>query len=191
MALSGALSDFAVDEVLRFVGETGKSGTLTVEDGSRRGQLWLEDGAVVGAGFADVTAAAEVAFELLRLPSGRFTFDQAVRATEPQAALSVGAVLADARAMLAEWQEIEKVVPSLATLVVLSPESPNGEVHIPREEWATVCAIGAGGPVSQVAERLALREFAACKAVKALVDAGLAAVAPAVEGVGRPRLSAA
>ena len=66
-----------------------------------------------------------------------------------------------------------------STLVFETSVDDYAEVWVDGEQWATICAIGAGGPVGQVADRLGLREFAACRAVKAVVDAGLAAVAPA------------
>ncbi|HMC43421.1 MAG TPA: DUF4388 domain-containing protein, partial [Acidimicrobiales bacterium] len=76
MALSGTLNDFGLDEVLVFVGNAGKSGVLTVEDGPRRGQLWIDVGHVAGASFAGDEDPVEVAFELMRLGQGSFTFDQ-------------------------------------------------------------------------------------------------------------------
>jgi len=179
MALSGTLKDFAVDEVLVFVGHAGRSGVLTVEDGAHRGQLWIDAGHVVAASFAESEDPVEVAFELMRLAQGGFSFDQSERPAGGGSRRGVDDVLGDARARLAEWRDIERVVPSLVTLVALNPVAPGPEVYVDRDQWATICAIGSGGPVGQVADRLGLREFAACKAVKAVVDAGLAAVAQA------------
>ena len=179
MALSGTLNDFGLDEVLVFVGNAGKSGVLTVEDGPRRGQLWIDVGHVAGASFAGDEDPVEVAFELMRLGQGSFTFDQSRASAAGGGRRPVDDVLCDARARLAEWRDIERVVPSLVALVALNPVAPGPEVWVDGEQWATICAIGAGGPVGQVADRLGLREFAACRAVKAVVDAGLAAVAPA------------
>ena len=183
MALSGTLKDFAADEVLVFVGHSGRSGVLTVEDGAHRGQLSIDAGHVVAASFAEADDPVEVTFELMRLGQGGFSFDQSER-LEGGGRSPVDDVLAGARARLAEWRDIERVVPSLAALVALNPAPPGPEVYVDRDQWATICAIGAGGPVGQVADRLGLREFAACRAVRAVVDAGLAAVAPA-SGQGR------
>jgi len=183
MALNGTLKDFAVDEVLVFVGHSGRSGVLTVEDGAHRGQLSIDAGHVVAASFTGLDDPVDVAFELMRLGQGGFSFDQSERVERGGGGgggrSPVDDVLAGARARLAEWRDIERVVPSLVALVALNPAPPGPEVYVDREQWATICAIGAGGPVGQVADRLGLGEFAACRAVKAVVDAGLAAVAPA------------
>ncbi|HMC52267.1 MAG TPA: DUF4388 domain-containing protein [Acidimicrobiales bacterium] len=184
MALSGTLNDFALDEVLVFVGKAGKSGLLTVEDDSRQGLLWIDVGQVTAASFADGEDPVDVAFELMRLGRGSFTFDQSKPPADGKGRRPVDDVLTDARTRLAEWRDIERVVPSLVALVALNPTAPEPEVVVDRDQWATICAIASGGPVGQVAERLGVREFAACKAVKSVVDAGLAAVAPA-SGEGR------
>lgn len=180
MALSGNLTDFALDEVLRFIGSAHKSGQLTVEHAGRQGLVWLDNGKVAAAKLDDADKPAEVVFDLLRLADGSFNFD--AEATAPsgrEKAVELDAVLGEAQSMLTEWREVEKVVPSVKTLVALSAKPPEGDIKVDVSQWATICAVGAGGPVAAVAERLGMREFAACKAVKALVDAGLAAVAPA------------
>jgi hypothetical protein len=179
MALSGTLTDFALDEVLRFIGSARKSGQLTVEQGARRGVVWLEEGKVAAAHLDEADEPAEVVFDLLRLDDGKFSFNADVDRPEGGSEVTeLDAVLNQAHAMLDEWREVEKVVPSIKTLVALSATPPGGDIRIDTSQWATICAVGAGGPVASVADRLGMREFAACKAVKALVDAGLAAVAP-------------
>lgn len=179
MALSGTLTDFALDDVLRFIGSARKSGELVVEQAGRRGSVWLHEGAVASARLDDADKPSEVVFDMLRLGEGAFHFDADVAVPDgSKSRTAVDSVLSEAQALLAEWREVEKVVPSVKTLVALSATPPEGEIRVDPAAWATICAVGAGGPVQGVAERLGLREFAACKAVKVLVDAGLAAVAP-------------
>ncbi len=185
MALSGTLTDFALDDVLRFIGATRKSGRLTVDHAGRQGSLWLDGGKVAGAHLGEAEEPVEVIFDLLRLQDGSFEFETGAippaGATTKERAAEVAKVLDAAHAMLAEWRQIEKIVPSVKSLVALGSSPPAGEIRVEPAQWATICAVGAGGPVSAVAERLGLREFAACKAVKALVDAGLAGVAASSE----------
>jgi hypothetical protein len=128
------------------------------------------------------TEAHDVVFELLRLEDGKFSFESGGAPSELQAPLDVHEVLGQARGRLAEWREIERVVPSLASVVRLDPEA-GGELvlHISADDWKVVAAIGAGGPVKQVADKLGLNEFDACKAVKAVVDAHLASIERAAE----------
>jgi hypothetical protein len=183
MALLGTLAEFQVDDILVLLGSTKKTGVLAVEAPRRTGRVWVDAGHVVGAEMAGHAEAHDVVFELLRLPEGKFSFEAGSAPTELMAPQEVAEVLAAARTRLTEWRDIERVVPSLQSIVTLDPDAGGEPVlHITADDWKVVAAIGAGGPVKQVADRLGLAEFDACKAVKAVVDANLAVIGPVAEG---------
>lgn len=187
MALLGTLAEFQVDDILVLLGSTKKTGVLAVEAARRSGRVWLDAGHVVGAEMADHSEAHDVVFELLRLADGKFSFEAGSAPSDLMAPLEVAEVLAAARTRLAEWREIERVVPSLQSIVALDPDAGGEPVlHINADDWRVVAAIGAGGPVKQVADRLGLAEFDACKAIKAVVDGGFAKVTPVAEGEAAP-----
>lgn len=175
MALLGTLADFHVDDILVLLASTKKTGVLVVEGGGRSGRVWLDSGHLVGGQSGSDQEPAVVVFDLLRLDQGRFSFDDGVAPPSLGAPLEVASVLAQARTKLAEWREIEAVVPTMNSLVALDGGN-GGDVTIGADQWRTVVAVGAGGTVAEVATRLSAGEFAACKAVKSLVDAGLATV---------------
>ena len=183
MALLGTLAEFQVDDILVLLGSTKKTGVLAIESPRRSGRVWVDAGHVVGADMAGHAEAHDVVFELLRLPDGKFSFESGSAPADLMAPQDVSDVLAAARTRLAEWRDIERVVPNLSSVVTLDPDAGGEPVlHINAEDWRVVAAIGAGGPVKNVADRLGLAEFDACKAVKAVVDAGLAVVKPVAEG---------
>jgi hypothetical protein len=183
MALLGTLAEFQVDDILVLLGTTKKTGVLAVESARRIGRVWVDAGHVVGADMAGHAEAHDVVFELLRLPDGKFSFESGSAPSDLMAPQDVSDVLAAARNRLAEWQDIERVVPSLSSIVTLDADAGGEPVlHINAEDWRVVAAIGAGGPVQNVADRLGLAEFDACKAVKAVVDAHLAVVQPVADG---------
>jgi hypothetical protein len=185
MALLGTLAEFQVDDVLVLLATTKKTGVLAVDGPGRSGRVWVDAGHVVGSEMDGHSQPHDVLFELLRLPDGKFSFESGPAPADLGAPLDVHEVLAQARSRLAEWRDIERVVPSLASVVTLDPEA-GGELvlHIGADDWRVVAAIGAGGPVRDVAARLGLPEFDACKAVKAVVDAKLARVEPVAETPG-------
>lgn len=182
MALLGTLAEFQVDDILVLLGTTKKTGVLAVESPRRSGRVWVDAGHVVGAEMAGHSEAHDVVFELLRLPEGKFSFEAGSTPKELMAPQDVSDVLAAARTRLTEWRDIERVVPSLNAVVRLDPDA-GGEpvVHISAEDWKVVAAIGAGGPVKLVADKLGLAEFDACRAVKSIVDARLAVISPVAE----------
>ena len=187
MALLGTLAEFHVDDILLLLAGTKKTGVLAVEGGRRAGRIWMDAGHLVGAELADQHDAATVVFELLRLSDGKFAFEGGAMPANLGAPQDVQTVLAQARTKLAEWREIERVVPSMASIVVLDAAAgEKGPLTITAEQWRTVAAVGPGGTVGEVATRLGLPEFDTCKAVKDVVDAGLVTVTPVAEGQPGP-----
>ena len=183
MALLGTLAEFHVDDVLLLLAGTKKTGVLAVENGARAGRLWVDSGHIVGAELADHNEAADVVFELLRFADGKFAYEAGAMPSELGAPQDVQTVLASARTKLAEWRDIERVIPSQSSIIALNPDAGEaGPISIGAEDWRTVAAIGAGGTVAEVGARLGLVEFAAGKALKAVVDADLAVVRPVADG---------
>lgn len=192
MALLGTLAEFHVDDILLLLAGTKKTGVLAVEGGRRAGRIWMDAGHLVGAELADQQDAAAVVFELLRLSDGKFAFEAGAMPANLGAPQDVQTVLAQARTKLAEWREIERVVPSMASIVVLDAAAgEQGPLTITAEQWRTVAAVGPGGTVGEVAGRLGLPEFDTCKAVKDVVDAGLVTVTPVAEGQPAPATDSA
>lgn len=187
MALLGTLAEFHVDDILLLLAGTKKTGVLAVEGNRRAGRVWVDAGHLVGAELADRHDPADVVFELLRLTDGKFAFEPGAKPSDLGAPQDLQTVLAQARTKLAEWREIERVVPSTASLVALDPAAGDrGPVTITAEQWKTVAAIGGGGTVAEVGGRLGLGEFDVCKAVKSVVDAGVASITPVAEGEAGP-----
>lgn len=174
VALQGDLSSFALPDVLRLLAGTAKSGCLEVVAPGTTGEVWLRDGGVVGGAISTAPHALEpsdVVFEMLRLAEGRFVFDDTEEIDEA-ASVSVEEALATAEALVAEWVEVESVVPSMDAWVTFAPEIDGPETTIRAEAWRTLAAVGNGGSVGDLADALELTDLAACRQVKALVDAG-------------------
>src|SRR5438445_344835 len=123
MALLGTLAEFHVDDVLVLLAGTKKTGVLAVEGGARAGRLWVDGGHVVGAELADQSEPSDVVFELLRLPDGKFAYEAGAVPAELSAPQDVQIVLASARNKLAEWREIERVIPSQSSKINLNPDA--------------------------------------------------------------------
>jgi hypothetical protein len=179
VALQGTLDTFALPDVLRLLAATRKTGRLRLSGSRGNGAVWVEAGLVVcveAAHAPHATGADAGLFELLRFDDGAFTFDVDLVHEDPGPALDVEEVLGAAEAQLAEWQEIESVVPSLDAWVSLRADLPGPEVVIDRDRWATLVALGAGATVRRVGDELCLSELAVSRALKDLVELGVAEV---------------
>jgi hypothetical protein len=143
------------------------------------------DGGAVVAVTADHAARSiepvAALFELLRFEDGSFAFDAdaPVDSAGSGAGEDVDTLLEGAGVILAEWREIESVVPSLDAWVVLAPDLPGPDITVDAATWRLVATIGSGLTVADLAAALELPEVPVCRIVRDLVVLGLGVVTDA------------
>ena len=191
MALQGTLDTFALPDVLRLLASTKKTGRLVIAGSRGNGNVWVDDGDVVGADASRASHDADavtVLFELLRFGGdGSFTFEAGSTPSDPSKARLVEPLLVDAERQLVEWRDIEAVVPSMEAWVSLVPEIAATEIALSAERWKRIVAIGGGTTVAGVARALELGELDVCRGVKELVELGLVEVGSAPPSAARSR----
>ena len=180
MALQGTLDTFALPDVLRLLAATKKTGRLRITGGRGTGSVWAVAGEVCGVEATHAphaTDPVDALFELLRFTDGAFTFDAEAVHDDPFAPADVEGLLTQAEAQLAEWREIEAVVPSMDAYVTLRKALPSPELTIDQDRWQTLVAVGGGATVRRVADELCLAELPISRAIKDLLEVGLVDVA--------------
>jgi Domain of unknown function (DUF4388) len=191
LALQGTLDTFSLPDVLRLLATTSKTGRLRIEGDRGQGSVWMSGGGIVDADAdraIDGTPIDEVVFELMRFSSGSFAFDGGDTARDAGKPEDVEALLRRANSLLSEWTELEAVVPSLEHQISLASDLSVDEVTIDADRWRSLVAIASARTVGELATALGLSELGVSRAVRDLVDLGVAEVeAP---GTGRgPDLS--
>lgn len=177
MALQGDLQSFALNDVLRLLSGTSKSGRLAVTSGGDNGDVWLDGGGVVGGAVSSApfaTDVVDVVMELLRFVEGAFTFHDDETISEPAEPADVDTVLARAEELLAEWKEVEAVVPSMEGWVVFAPEIEGEQTTVTAAHWRVLAALGGGLTVRELGAHFEQTDLVASRQVKELVEAGLA-----------------
>jgi len=187
VSLHGSLETFALPDVLTLLSSTRKTGELQVSGPKLDGRVWVVAGQLVGAEAGRASEPVDAVFELLRLSEGDFSFEQDQAAPRPAVPRPLEPVLAEAQERLAEWQEIATVVPSLDVEVRLVAEAPGAVVSLTAGQWTLVVTAATERTVGGIAERLGLGEFAACRAVKGLIETGLASLALGEPTFDEPR----
>jgi hypothetical protein len=166
--------------VLKLLATTSKTGRLRIDGDRGQGSVWLRDGRVVDADAdraVDGAPTDEVVFELLRFGSGSFAFDADSHTPNAEHPDDVNDLLRRANSLLSEWTELEGVVPSLDHRVSLTSELSSDEVTIDADRWRSLVAVGGGRSVGEVASSLGLSELNVSRAVRDLVELGVADVA--------------
>ena len=190
MALLGELDVFGLDDVLRVLASTGKTGCLHVDGEAGRGRVWMYDGALLSIEAQRArpgTSPEDIAFELLRLDRGSFTFrnDEPLPTSGP-GPLDLDVVLHGARLRLEEWEALRAYVPSLDHHVVLRQQLEADTVTIDARAWTTLQAVGAGRSVAQLAGVLDVDELECVRRVRDLLELGVAELIAPV-GISRHR----
>jgi len=176
VALQGTIDTFELTEVVRLLAAGRKTGVLRLEGSRGAGRLWVDEGKVTAIEVDHAPRAdghAEAMFELLRFVDGSFTFAPDEHADEAGEPTDLEEILVDAEAQLAEWREVEAVVPSTRATVTLRPELAKADVVLDRQRWAMVAAIGGGVTVATLGDALGLGELPVSRAVKDLIELGV------------------
>jgi len=180
VALQGSIDTFALEDVLRLVATTSKSGRLTLRGTRGVGELIVREGYVLGGSVTTderISEPHELVFELLRLEDGEFVFEAAeidgFGADDPA---DVETVLDSATELLGEWREIESVIPGHDAVVALSPTGPANTVKIDPEQWRMIAVIASGVPVHELGDRLDSSTLETGRVLRTLVEHGLVAV---------------
>lgn len=186
MSLHGTLETFALPDVLALLAATKKTGELRVVGGKTDGRVWFDAGAVVGVEVGRATGYVDAVFELLRLESGKFSFDAEKPAPAPGEPGVIETLLAEAQARLAEWRSIEEVIPSVDCGVSLSSEVTDPHVMVTGQQWRALVGVASAGTVSSLIDHLDAGEFETCRTLKGLVEAGLVRVGEAPAAATAP-----
>lgn len=179
MSLNGTLETFALPDVLALLSATKKTGVLQVDGGRGEARVWLDKGEMVGADVPRAATFVDALFEMLRLTSGNFAFENDGTPASPSGPRAIEPLLQEAQSRLGEWKSIEAVVPSLACAVKLAAEVSGAQVSITAEQWRALVAVAMNPDVEGVMGALGLGEFDSCRMLKDLVQIGLVSVGDA------------
>jgi hypothetical protein len=170
------LETFALPDVMALLAATRKTGELRVVGGRIDGRVQLDAGRVVSADVGRADSFVDAVFELLRLSTGKFSFDGDTKLNPTSEPVDIEPLLLEASARLTEWRGIEAVVPSLDHAVRLVADLGDPHVTLGSEQWRMVVAVAGARCVHDVADRLGLGEYGVCKSLKELVEAGVVLV---------------
>jgi hypothetical protein len=181
MPLQGTFDVLDFSQVLDLLASHNMSGRLHVRGRSFAANLFFNDGYIVGADQSEhqVAAAAgdvaqrvqEVCFELLETDRGNFEFHPSRSNTPGGASISVKEALEQARQRIAEWQELQAIIPSLDVQPRLVTELNPGQVTLDREQWRVLTAVDGRRNLRSIGRALNLSDFEVCRAMRELLSA--------------------
>ena len=126
----------------------------------------------------------DAVFELLRLKEGEFSFDATQPGLSRGVSLSVVEVTGEANRRLEEWQLISRRIASPTAVLAMVPSAMDGRegVNLASEQWDLLALIDGRRTVAEVVELTGKGEFATCRVLGDLVEAGLVEAADPATG---------
>jgi hypothetical protein len=182
MPLQGTFDVLDFSAVMELLSSRSMTGRLHVRSRSFAANLFFSDGQIVGADQSEHQAAAvagdvtqraqEICFELLGTDRGNFEFHPA-KPNGPVGGtvISVPDALDEARRRLAEWQELQLLIPSLDVLPRLVTELDPGQVTLDREQWRVLTAVDGRRNLRSIGRAFGMSDFDVCRAMRDLLSA--------------------
>ncbi len=195
MALQGTIDTFELPDVLRLLATSRKTGCLTVDGDRGVGQIWVEDGELVGSrldlGDHPSTGSTEITegiFQVLRFVSGDFTFvaddDGADKVpSSSSGSANVDDTISSSSAMLDELAGINEQVPGIESWATLRPELDADGVTLGSEQWRVLASIGDGTTIAGIASAFSFGELDALRRINDLVGEGVVTISEAPAAV--------
>ncbi|MBU4218949.1 MAG: DUF4388 domain-containing protein [Actinobacteria bacterium] len=174
LAEAGMVSEEQIEEALDLQKTTRK--------GQRLGHILVERG-YLSRESLEVFVQEQIrdaVFHLLRWTEGEFDFDPNDIFPEEDIGLSMSTedLIMEGSRRLDEWYQIEKKVPSLDTVFMMTkvPGKEAKDVDLTSEEWLVLYHVDGESTVRDIIEKSGQSALVACKALYGLVTAGLAAL---------------
>jgi len=164
ITLQGNLQHFRLPELLPFVGQNGKTGSLKLASAGKETQIYFDGGSIV---FADATAAEgrggeAILYDAFAWEQGTFAFLHGVAvpakaarfSLAPQAAAEEGMRrLEAARKAKEKEKEKEKKMPDLSVIFKVADDpASKGKIELDADQWKLLFRMNGQKPLSQVVE---------------------------------------
>jgi hypothetical protein len=182
MGLEGNLKDFDLADILQLISLGKKTGALNVGTESDKGAIFFEEGTAVFAVAGDIHGDGAIT-RILRWRKGSFIFkpDETVGQHNVQAPI-MHLVLEAAR-QIDEWEDIQKLIPSLELILAIEEKPPAGteDIQLQPLEWKVLATVDGSRPITQIIKDSHLGDFDTCKVLYGLLSSGLIKVLPAAK----------
>jgi hypothetical protein len=173
MAFQGSLAELHLPDIIQLVSVSGKTGVFKLEDGPRKGLIYLQEGQIVHAALEDL-AGEEAVYALAMWRQGEFKFDVGEKAPRQTIHKSNTSLLMEAARRLDEWRVLSKKIPSVDLVPeFVIPENREGQINLNTMEWLLLSKIDGRRSVRTIATATGLSAFDAAKLLYGLVATGL------------------
>ena len=174
MGLEGNLKDFDLSDILQLIQLGKKTGALVVQAGGEEGNIFFSDGGAVHAKAGDATGDQAVN-RILRWRQGSFAFRPDETTTYRTIQTPLQHLVLDAARQIDEWQDIQRLIPSMDMVLTIEAHPPAGteDIKLQPAEWRVLSLVDGGRNIKAVVRDGHMPEFDTCKILYGLLSSGL------------------
>lgn len=170
--LRGNLAQLPLLDIIKMLSAGNRTGRLDLSQGTKRGEIFLQNGNLVHAVTGTQMGEAGV-YTLLGWLEGDFSFVPDEPAPEESISLTTEQMLLEASRKAEQWEDIKEVIPTTEIIFNISPSGSTNTVSLKPIEWQVLAQVNGQRSVADIAEILELDEFDVAKIIFSLVTAGL------------------
>lgn len=179
MGLEGNLKDFDLADILQLISLGKKTGALNVETDSNKGAIFFEEGTAVFASAGDMSGDGAIT-RIMRWRKGSFVFKPDEMAGQHNVQAPIMHLVLEAARQIDEWEDIQKLIPSLDLILAIEEKPPAGteDIQLQPLEWKVLATVDGSRPITQIVKDSHLGDFETCKVLYGLLSSGLIKVLP-------------
>jgi len=170
--LRGSLTQLPLLDILKMLSSGNKTGRLDLRQGSKTGEIYLQDGNLIHA-VTGPKIGEKGLFALLGWLEGEFSFSPNIDAPEQSISLSTEQMLLEGARQAEQWEDIKEVISSTDAIFDISPSGSTDTVSLKPIEWQVLTQVNGQRSIIDIAEILELNEFEVAKIIFSLTIAGL------------------
>jgi len=180
MGLEGNLKDFDLADILQLISLGKKTGALNVEIDKDKGAIFFEEGTAVFASAGDMLGDGAIT-RILRWRKGSFVFKPDETVDQHNVQSPIMHLVLEAARQIDEWEDIQKLIPSLDLILAIEEKPPAGteDIQLQPLEWKVLATVDGSRPITQIVKDSHLGDFDTCKVLYGLLSSGLIKVLPA------------
>jgi hypothetical protein len=187
--LQGTLETLALPELLGLLAQSRKTGALWLDAANSSAVLYIVEGRCCAAessdagetltdGAALLARVIDICFAVERAEDGTFRFGPEDPPWACEETVDLEGATDELARLVAEWRDIQAVIPSLDCRIRLADELGVEELVVDRERWQLIVALDGRRSVRDLVRKTNRPVLEVCHAILELVDSGAVNVGP-------------
>ena len=178
MELTGNLKDFTIEDLLKFINLSKRTGVVSIKgkiekEGEKEAKIFCKDGEIIDAELDD--RSGENAFYLiLTMKEGIFNFSKEL-AKDKQVKINkkLEELLFEGAKQVEIIDDVLKKLPPLDTIFRVNPTPPSAKISLNKDEWMILNKFRDGKTIREVKNEVPLNETDVLRTILSLINANL------------------